>query len=110
MFSTPFLLLSRPPSVSPLSFCTLSNERRRVRKVKVQQEDKPLFARKRNQPARGFSPCISEAGECNVGRFPVLPSQSLQECVVRSTSGESGCVGSCVLATVSLRKTPRGLE
>ena len=75
VLSTPFLL-SRPPSVSPLSFCTLSNERRRVRKVKVQEKDKPLFARKRNQPARGFSPCISEAGECDVGRFPVLPCQS----------------------------------
>lgn len=56
VFSAPFLPLSRPPSVSPLSFRTLSNERRRVREVKVQQKDKPLFAGKQKPASEGFSP------------------------------------------------------
>lgn len=118
MFSTPFLL-SHPPSISPLSFCTSSNERRRVREVKVQQKDKPLFAGKQKLASDGFSPLYFELGKCNVGRAPpLIPphhhhhhprpvlSESLQECVVRFTLGESGCMRSCVLAKFLLGKCP----
>lgn len=75
-------LLLGPPSVSPLSFCTLSNERRRVRKVKVQLKDKPLIARKQKplQPG-GFSPASRNRERVRRARtYSLRPCQPLQEC------------------------------
>lgn len=78
-------LLSGPPSVSPLSFCTLSNESRRVRKVKVQLKDKPLIARKQKplQPG-GFSPASWNRERVMRARtYSLRPCQPLQECCPR---------------------------
>lgn len=99
--------LARPPSVSPLSFCTLSNERRRVREVKVQPKDKPLFARKQKPRRRGVSPGIAESGESVTrGELSPLPCHSLQECAVRSTLGKVAAPGTAFLPRFLLGKHP----
>lgn len=64
------------------SLCTLSNESRRVRKVKVQLKDKPLIARKQKplQPG-GFSPASRNRERVMRARtYSLRPCQPPQEC------------------------------
>ncbi|XP_058144474.1 uncharacterized protein [Dasypus novemcinctus] len=82
---------------------TLANERRRVREVKVQQEDKTLFARKHKPAGEGNFPLDSwERVKCRTSYITPSLSESLQECVVGSSLRESDCIR----RRAPLRQTP----